>query len=155
MKKMKRIMCVVLAALTVFAMTACGGGKEQTAVLTLEQNGVTMEYKMDAKGDSIQKITQTSTIDCTGYSAEDIAMVEASIAEYAAIYEAYEGVTYKTESTDTTFNEIIELDVSDDELVQSLSEAGLLPIEGDGSNLSLEKTIENLTAQGWVEQTAE
>ncbi len=154
MKKMKRIMCFVLACIMVFSITACGG-KEQTKILTLEQNGVTMEYQIEAKGDSIHTITQKSSIDCSGYTADDIALIEASIAEYAAIYEAYDGVTYSTETTDTTIIETIKLDVSDGDLVQSLSDAGLLPIEGDGTNLSLEKTIENLTAQGWVEQTAE
>lgn len=154
MKKMKRIMCFVLACIMVFSLTACGG-KEQTKVLTIEQNGVAMEYQIDAKGDSIHTITQTSSIDCSGYSADDIAMIEASIAEYATIYEAYEGVTYSSEVTDTAIIETIKLDVSDGDLVQSLSDAGLLPVEGDGTNLSLEKTVANLTAQGWVEQTAE
>lgn len=152
MKKMKRLMCMVLAGLIILSMAACGGSKPQTAVLTYEANGVTMEYKIDAKGDTINTITQTSSIDCSAYSEDDIATIQASMDEYAAIYEAYDGVKYETAVDGTTLKEIITLDVSDSDLVQSLSDAGLLPIEGDGTKLSLDKTVENLESQGWTLQ---
>ena len=156
MKLGKKIMCGVLAVMMLFCLTACGSSaKDQTVVLTYEQDGVSMEYKMDAKGDVIQTITQTSTIDCSAYTEDDIALIEASIQEYAAIYEEYDGVDYSSETVDNAIIEIIKLDVSDSALVQSLADAQLLPIEGEGTTLSLEKTVENLTSQGWVQQSAE
>lgn len=151
MKQLKRFMCLGVAILMVLAMTACGS-KAQTKVLTLEANGVTMEYKIDADGDTIKKLTQTSSIDGSAYSEDVLAAIEESMNEYASIYAEYEGVTYKTDLSGTLLVETITIDVSDADLVSSLSDAGLLPIDGDGAKLSLEKTIDSLTAQGWTLQ---
>lgn len=151
MKQLKRFMCLGVAILMVLAMTACGS-KSQTKVLTLEADGVTMEYKIDAEGDTIKKLTQTSSIDGSAYSEDVLAAIEESMNEYASIYAEYEGVTYKTDLEGTVIVETITIDVSDADLVSSLSDAGLLPIDGDGSRLSLEKTVDSLTAQGWTLQ---
>lgn len=148
---MKRLMCFGLVLLMMVAMTACGS-KEQTKFLTFEANGVTMEYKIDAKGDTITKLTQTSSIDGSAYTEDVLATIVAAMDEYASVYAEYQGVSYITETVGTTINETIIIDVSDAELVSSLSDAGLLPIQGDSSKLSLEKTIDNLTAQGWILQ---
>lgn len=152
MKQMKRIMCIILASLILFALTACGGSEPQTVVLTYEQDGVSMEYQLDAVGDTVETITQTSSIDCSMYTEAQMQIFEESISEYAATYDSIDGVSYSTEIIGTDLVETISIDATNTDTLDTLSAQGLLPIEGTSARISLEKTVENLEAQGWVVQ---
>lgn len=152
MKQMRRIMCIVLASLMIFALTACGGSEPQTVFLTYEQDGVSMEYQLDAVGDIVEKLTQTSSIDCSMYTEEQMQIFEESISDYAAAYENIDGVSYSTEIIGTDLVETISIDATNSDTLDTLSSQGLLPIEGTSSSISLEKTVENLESQGWVVQ---
>lgn len=151
MKPMKRMFCLLLTTLMILSIIGCGG-KEQTTTLLYEGSGITMEYKMEAKGDIVHTITQTSTLDCSAYTEEEIAEIEELLAQTSTSYDAYEGVTYESSVEDTTLKEIITIDASDSDTLTALSEAGLLPIDGDTSKISLQKTVESLESQGWVVQ---
>lgn len=151
MKRMKRMLGLILTGLMVLAMVGCGG-KEQTKVLTYEQSGVVMEYKMDAKGDVIHTITQTSVIDCSQYTEDQILQMEEMIEEVSPVYEEIEGVTYEVTRDGDELKEIITIDASNADALEELSDAGMLPLEGDGSKISLEKTVESLEGQGWTVQ---
>ncbi|MBO5460862.1 MAG: DUF1307 domain-containing protein, partial [Ruminococcus sp.] len=126
----------------------CGNSEPTTVTLTMEQNGATIDYKLDAKGDVVQTITQTSTVDCSAYTEEQLAVIEESAGQYAASYEGIEGVTYSIETVDTNLVETIVIDATNSDSLQELSDLGLLPIEGSSSSISLEKTVENLEALG-------
>ena len=69
---MKKLLCALLTGAVVLGMTACGGEKEVqgAAVATMEQNGVTVTMTFDAKGDTVTRITQESTIDLEGFTEE-------------------------------------------------------------------------------------
>lgn len=149
MKSTKKIVSLVLAGLMVFLMTACGA-KEETAVLTYEQMGVLIEYRMDAKGDVVQKITQTSTLDCSAFSDDQVAVIEASLDEYAETYKKMDGVEYSSSKTGAVIVETIIIDATNKDTLEDLVKAGLLPIEGETSKISLSKTIDNLEDQGWT-----
>lgn len=148
---MKKLLCVLLSVVMLFTMVACGG-KSQTAILTYEQNGVTMKYTLESKGDIIHTITQTSTIDGSVYTEEQLAVIEDSISQYQALYEQIKGVTYSTDVEGSVFVETIEIDASNETTITTLSSQGLLPIDGSSANISLEKTVKNLVSQGWVLQ---
>lgn len=150
MKQMKRFMCAAFTVLMILALTACGSTDPQTVVLTTEQNGVPVEYQLDSLGDTVQTITQKSTVDCSMYTEEQISLFEASINEYAATYEAIEGVTYSSEFVDTNLVETICIDATNSDTLNSLSEQGLLPIDGTSSKIPLKRTVENLQSQGWT-----
>lgn len=151
MKCMKRLFCLILTNLMILSLIGCGG-KEQSTTLLYEESGVTMEYKMDAKGDIVHTITQTSILDCSEYTEEEIAAIEELVAQTGASYEEYEGVTYESAVEGTTLKEIITIDASNSDTLTTLSEAGLLPIDGDSTKISLKKTVESLESQGWVVQ---
>lgn len=151
MKRMKRLFCLILASLMVLSMIGCGG-KEQSTTLLYEESGITMEYKMDAKGDIVHTITQTSILDCSAYTEEEIAAIEELMVQTSTSYGEYECVTYESVVEDTTLKETITIDASDSDTLKALSEAGLLPIDGNSSKISLKKTVESLESQGWVVQ---
>lgn len=146
---MKRVISLCLVVAMVLAFAGCGSAEPQSATLLYEADGVLIEYCLDALGDKCQTLTQTSYIDCADYTDEEMQLMEDALVEYADIYAQYEGVTYSTETEGTVIKEIIVLDISSAELVQSLSEAGLLPITGSAEYISLKKTVEGLTEQGW------
>lgn len=150
----KKVFSYGLAGLMALSLTACGAVKEQSVTLVYEQEGVSMEYTLDATGDIVHTITQVSSVDCSLYTEEQVEMIQASIEEYAGVYEAYEGVEYTSSVEDGFMSETIKIDVSDKDTIDELSESGLLPIEGDGevSLISLEKTVESLEGQGWTVQ---
>ena len=147
---MKKTISAILVITLLLALVGCGSAEPQSVTLLYEENGVIIEYTLDALGDKCQKLTQTTTMDCAGWPEEQIQIIEDAVAEYSSIYEQYEGVTYTTKIDGTTFSEILVLDISDAELVNSLSDAGLLPVDGDAKYISLKQTVENLTAQGWT-----
>ena len=151
MKRMKRMFGLILASLMVLSMIGCSG-KEQSTTLIYEESGVTMEYKMDAKGDIVHTITQTTTLDCSDFSEEDIAAFQALIDQTSVSYAEYEGVTYESDFENSILKEVITIDASDSDTLTGLSEAGLLPLEGDSTKISLKKTIEALENQGWSVQ---
>lgn len=146
---MKKILCAILASLMLLSLTACGSAETETVVLTMEQNGTVIDYTLEAKGDTVQKIIQTSTIDCSAFSEDEIAIIESAADEYAATYADFEGVTYSMKVEDTDLVETIIIDTTNKDTLQGLSNEGLLPIEGNNADsISLEKTIENLEALG-------
>ena len=148
---MKKFLCAILAALMVLSMAACSSSEPQTVVLTMEQNGVSIDYQLDAKGDIVQKITQTTTMDCSAYTEDQIAAVEEAVAQYEAAYNAIEGVTYTAGLEDTDFEKTIIIDTTDEDTISELSAQGLVPVEGEGL-ISLEKTVELMKEQGFTEK---
>ena len=148
---MKKLFCILCTFLLIFTMTACGGSREpQTATLELSVDGVTISYTLEAKGDIVQTMTQTSTLEKAAFTYADVDSFEASFAEYQALYNAIEGVTYSTESTDTELIETIVMDVSDSDTLEALVDQGLLPVEGNTKRISLSGTVESLESQGWI-----
>lgn len=153
MKLTKKVLGLGLAGLMTMSVAACGGGnEEQMVTLLYEQDGVTMEYTMEATGDKVHTITQVSKMDCSLYTEEQVALVEQSLEEYSAVYDEYEGVEYSYTLEDAMISETIKMDVSDSDTIDALSESGLLPIEGEADYISLEKTVDNLEEQGWTVQ---
>ena len=80
-KLFKKVTATALAATMVLGMTACGGEKEVqgAAVATMEQDGVTVTMTFDAKGDTVTRITQESTIDLEGFTEEQIEAVTTTV----------------------------------------------------------------------------
>lgn len=152
MKPTKRKLCAWITICLLLVLSACGGGKTQTVKLSYSVVGVTMEYQLEAAGDRVKTITQNSVVDTSVYSEEEIQMILDSMNEFAGTYEAIEGVTYTTEATDETLTETLVIDATNRDTLQTLIEAGLLPMEGEENFLfiSLEKTVAGLEEQGWV-----
>ena len=79
---MKKLLCVLLAALMLFSLTACGGGgssepKElDETVLTMDQNGVKIEYSLYSDGDVVKKIVQKSILDGTAFTEEQVQILQ-------------------------------------------------------------------------------
>lgn len=150
---MKKVLCTILASLIFFTFTACGSEPEEKCViLTSEEDGITMDYQLDALDDTVQKITQTTTIDCSSFTEEEISIITSSVDEYRAAYEAIEGVTYSLETIDTDLVETITIDTTNSDSLQELNDSGLLPIDGTADSISLEKTVENLKELGMTEK---
>lgn len=146
---MKKVLCTILASLIFFTFTACGTEPEEKCViLTSEEDGMTIDYQLDALDDTVQMITQTTTIDCSSYTEEEISIITSSVDEYRAAYEAIEGVTYSLETIDTDLVETITIDTTNSDSLQELNYSGLLPIDGTADAISLEKTVENLKEDG-------
>lgn len=150
---MKKILCTILASLIFFTFTACGAKPEEKCViLTSEENGITIDYQLDALDDTVQKITQTTTIDGSLFTEEQISIITSAADEYRATYKAIEGVTYSLETVDTDLIETITIDTTNSDSLQELNDSGLLPIDGTTDAISLEKTIENLKELGMTEK---
>ena len=148
---MKKLFCTFLTCLMVVSLTACGS-QTKTVVLSMEENGVVTEMKLEAEGDAITKITQTSTIDCSGYSDDNIALIKSYGEQYKTTYEQIEGITYSMKESGTDLIEEIVVDATNADTLDQLSSSGLFEIEGSSSTLSLEKTVENLKSLGMSEK---
>ena len=148
---MKKLLSIMIVAIMALSLIACGGPEPQTATLKYEENGVVLEYTIDAADDEVEKITQVSTLDCSIYSEDELTLLEETLDEYAKIYEEYEAVTYSSEISDSNMIETIVIDVTNLDQMKELAEAGLVPLDDpDASFISFDKTIESLQSQGWT-----
>lgn len=148
---MKKILCAVLVCLMMFTLTACkeeevkGAGKA-----TIEQDGVTTTMVFDAEGDTITKVTQTSTMSIEGFSEEQLQMIRDAVADAEASYKEIGSVEYTTEEKDGQFVETIVIP-TDEETLKAVVSAGILPVDGDDvTELSLEQTEKSLGDAGWT-----
>lgn len=150
---MKKILCTILASLIFFTFTACGSEPEEKCVIfTSEEDGITIDYQLDALDDTVQKITQTTTIDGSLFTEEQISIIISAADGYRATCKAIEGVTYSFETVDTDLIETITIDTTNSDSLQELNDSGLLYIDGTTDVISLEKTIENLKELGMTEK---
>lgn len=149
---MKKQLCALMVGAAMLGLTACGGGKEvqNAATATLEQNGVTMTMSFDAKGDVVTKITQESVIDLSGYTEEQIDMLNSTVEAAEETYADLENVEYSCEEEEGKLVERIVIPTDEDTL-QAVIEQGLLPIDNaDAKLLSLKETVDNLESSGWT-----
>lgn len=146
---MKKIMSFLFAVILLVSLTACNQAKTTTVTLHIEDSGILGQYVLEAEDNVVQKITQTTTMDCTGFVEEQFAIIEESIANYKAIYAAIDGVTYDVEVTETSMVETMIVDATNQETLKALSEQGLMPME-EGDYIALDKTVESMCAEGWV-----
>lgn len=125
-------------------------GEQESAVCTIVQDGISLEVKIDAVDDLITKWTQTSSIPTDGLDEEALASFDEAIEQAKAIYAEYDKVDYQMEQTDDALVETIIIDMTDSATIESLADAGLLPVDGDASALSFKLTVDALRSSGWT-----
>ncbi len=143
MKKVWKLMVVCIGVL----MIAGCGGKEQTVKLAIEQNGAKVESELEAKGDIVTKMTQTTVLNLADYSEEQIAAMEQTAMSYEETLNV-EGAEYTYEITDTELKEVMSFDFTNKDMIKSLAGTGMLPVDGEGDVVSLKLTVENLESSG-------
>lgn len=146
---MKKLFSFMLALALMCSLAACNQKKIETVTLLIEDSGVIGQYILEAEDNVVQKITQVTSMDCTGLVEEQFAIIEEAVAEYSAIYDAIEGVTYNVEITDTSMVETLIIDATNAETLKTLSEQGLMPVE-EGDFIALDETVESMCAEGWT-----
>lgn len=150
MRGLSRKIALLLTLCLVFTVFAGCGKKQQSATCTIEQNGVEVEMVLDAEGDQVVKLTQTTVVPLGEADEAMVAELEAALKQYEETYAEYESVTYKYEKSDTELKEVIAIDLKNGDEVEELSAAGLLPLDGDADAVSLKKSKEALEDAGWT-----
>ncbi len=152
--KKRNLIAAVMAFILMLALTACGGKEVQNALTMVQDQDIAhIEMSFDAKGDIITKITQTGTLDLSKLPEENIKQLEDTVAKASEQYAAIKGVEYSSEITDDKLVEVIVIPADKDTL-KAVSDAGMLPIQGNASRLSLSKTKESLEKSGWTVKEA-
>lgn len=149
---MKKKLCALLACTVMLGLSACGGEEEvkNAAVAKIEQDGVSMSMSFDAKGDTVTRITQESVIDISGFTEDQIAALDATVASAEEIYAELDGVEYSSEQSDGQFVETIVIPTEGD-ILKAVVEQGILPVDNEElTELSLESTVDNLESSGWT-----
>lgn len=150
---MKKILSFVLICCMALGLAACGGEEEvkDALVCTMEDSGMTYTMTFDAAGDKITNVTQETVISTEGFSEDQIEQLQAAIDDVAATYAEIEGVEYSTEDGDGEIRETIVIPVADEDVLKTVIDQGLLPVEGENvTQLSLEETRKGLEASGWT-----
>ncbi len=150
---MKKLISALLVVSMILLLASCGSTEPTTATYRteMEQNGLVMVDTMtiDAKGDSIEKMTEIIEMD---FSAFDDATIEQFYITYDALVEQYnsvEGVECTSEPGDKSYTMTVVIDATGD-AVGTLAEMGLLAVEGNADGvLSLKATEEALLNSGF------
>lgn len=145
----KKLITMFLLVCMALAAVGCGAAKKQTATCTIEQNGAKVQMDLEAEGDKIVKLTQTSTVPLDGITDEIMEAVDQEIEAAKERFEGIDGVTYSSDKTDTELKEVIVIN-TDKETLKAVTEKGLLPVEGNTDSLSLEATKKSLEKNGWT-----
>jgi uncharacterized lipoprotein YehR (DUF1307 family) len=151
MKKMRRMVAGLLAIGMAFALTACGG-KEQTVTYRMEteDSGLKMVDTMTltAKGDKVEKLSETIEIDMSSLEEEQTTQINAAYDAMVEQYKAVDGVECTGEAGEGKYTIKIDVDTTGD-AIKTLSEQGLMEVEGDASGISLKKTGTALEGNGY------
>jgi uncharacterized lipoprotein YehR (DUF1307 family) len=149
----KRLVLSLGMVLMLVFLTSCGGGKEQTATFLMDNSdtmGVHVEMVVNAKGDKIMDITQTSVMKLEMYPEEQIEQLRMMSAMIEETCNEIDGATYTVTETEEEYKEVVELNVGNKDTLKAIVEAELLPVEGGTDQLSFKGTKENLVDYGWV-----
>lgn len=150
MKKIRRyVLAWTLLVLSIFSLTSCKRNKENVLTMELEQGAAHIELSFDAKGDYITKMTQTGKVDISSLSELQIKVMEDAAKKAEDQLSKIQGVEYSKEVKDGKLTEKIVVNTDKDTL-EKVKEAGVLPIQGNSSKLSLKKTKEALGKNGWA-----
>ncbi len=146
---MKKLFLLMMTASLLFSFTGCNQAKTETVTLHIEESGILGQYVLEAEDNTVQTITQITTMDCTGFVDGQLEIIEKAAEEYKLIYDAIDGVTYNVEIKDNSMIETLTIDATNKTTLEALFEQNLLPLE-KGDYIALDKTVEALCANGWV-----
>lgn len=147
---MKKIVSIVAVVCLALGLAACGAKEEKgVAVLKMEQDALKITMTLDAKGDTVTKITQESVVSTEKLTEEQVQMVMAASEQAKSSYGAIKGIDYSLEQKDGEIVEKVEIP-TDKETLQAVIKAKLLPVTDEkAEKLSVKETKKSLEAAGW------
>ncbi len=156
---MKKLLTLLLSLTLVLALAGCGAEQTATYKMVTDQDGIVLTdiQVIKAKGDSVQRLTETTTIDVTSLD-------EATQEQVAALYDAtYEpmlkdtpvGVTSSYGMKDGIYTVSIDIDLASANL-KELIEGGYIVMLTDNADtikfVSYKQTCEGLESSGYTLQ---
>ncbi len=149
---MKKGICLLALLAAALTLGACGE-KKQSAVYTLEEEKeglkISDSMKLEAKGDHVEEIEETITLDLTAFDEDTQQLMTEAYDSLVESYLAVDGVECSGTTADSIYTIQIDIDTSGD-TVENLSEQGLLRVDGSTDGISFEKTGESLEAGGYT-----
>lgn len=149
---MKKLAALTMTVIMALSLMACGG-KAQSATYTLEQENeglkMTDTMKLDAKGDTVQKLEETITMDMTSYDEDTQTLLVQAYDTLVESYQAVDGVECTGGAANGVYTIQIAIDATGD-AVSKLAEQGLLQVEGDTNGISFQKTGASLEESGYT-----
>lgn len=150
---MKRILSIVLVFVMALGLSACKkevAEEKGVATLVYEEGPVTIEMVLDAKGDEISWIHQTTYLSTEGIPEEQLVELEKQSAEIGAAYSQIKGVEHSFEKLEGKYQEKVVMEINKDTLPK-LIESGLLPVTNEkATTLSVKETKKGLQEAGWT-----
>ena len=148
---MKKVISMLTVFCLVLSLTACGSKMQSVTYCSkTEESGLKMTdtMTMEAKGDSVQSITEEIEMDLTGFDEETQKVICGVYDELVEQYQSIEGVEGSGEITDGIYTMHIVIDATGD-AVSELAGQGLLEVDGDTNWISLQKTMDSLESNGY------
>lgn len=149
---MKKVVSSLLILCMTVALVGCGG-KEQSVTYQNEttESGLTVTETMtlDAKGDKIQKITQSFKVDMSGFDASQQGLLVEAYDALVEQYNSVEGANATGSSADGSYSLDVTIDTTGD-AVSGLADLGLLEVDGNAKGISLKKTVAGLESSGYT-----
>ena len=150
MKKLTKVLSICVALLLI---VGCGA-KPTAFTATTDIDGEKTEMRFDGMGDTVNQIVQTTTIDLSDMSDEEKALMQpildSAVAQMQQELADIEGTSHSVEMVGDALVEILTIDASNKDSIESLSEKGLLPLEGSASKISMNETKKGLQAAGFT-----
>lgn len=140
---------VLLAVL----LCLCGcSSKETTTVCKLDSMGMVDEMEIISTNDKVTNLNETVTLKWTDYEIEtddEKDLLEAALLEAFVALSDVDGVEINSEKTEDALVITINMDIVNGDL-EAMASAGILTLEDGAIAISLEKSIEGLTGNGYT-----
>jgi len=151
---MKRVVNILIICLALVGLLVGCGSKPNAFTATMEEGDEKTEMLIDGKGDTLEKITQTTTINIAEFGEAEreavLSVLDDAKAEMQSELSGIEGVTHSIEVVGDDIVEIMVIDATNSDSLDKLSAAGILPLEGETSRLSMKQSKESLQKEGFT-----
>ncbi|ERK60417.1 hypothetical protein HMPREF1983_00164 [Gemella bergeri ATCC 700627] len=146
---MKKLLTILSAVLLIF-LTGCSG-KEQSKTFTKSERGVTMELTYYYKGDKVTKQTANNTMEYSklGVTKETL---KATLEPVMKKYQGVEGLEESVDFQDDKAVEKLTIDYTKAKISELKGIPGIELDAKDGDSVSLKKSEEALSSQGFTEK---
>lgn len=164
----KSFICVFLILLLILSLSACGkeplpdeaeteniniaAYSEGSVEITLQKNlqTITVTRLLSGKNNQIRNITQTTTMDTSSFSDEEMEILKKDMDDITAACESFDGIEYKVSVQGDLYTETFQFDTSEPEKINTILSSGYLDITVSGDSIPLTDSIQNMLADGWI-----
>ena len=148
---MKKLISALLICMMIFTLTGCQ--EERTVIMSMSNYDGKHEIQIEAVGNEVKKITQTSTLEIEGYSETQINEIVADLEEEHA--SLTKGITFSVKHENSTLIKTYTLDATNKFAIEAANGYGFFSFNAGTKKITLKNYLTEMKSKGFtiIEET--